>query len=563
MLKLVFKSKLKLLFRAIFKKEKWQTAKIIVGFIVLGIFFGGSYWFFHSIFAYLVTVENIGVLLIDKVISIGFLAFGIMLIISNIVISISTLFRSSETQYLLATPLSYQNVFFVKFFDNIFYSSWATLIVGIPLFAAYCIVHNIAWFYYPILAIVVFIPFLLIPAYVGTVLSMFFYLIAKKIKPRWTALLFVLIGAGAIFAYLKTSFSPQLLLNVEGNLYVLNYYIRQLGTASFPYLPNVWISEALKSIRHGSFSDFVFYSLCLISTCAAGWVIVSAIVKRLYYPSWLAAAEVSGKRDSKSKDLQPQRGFLWKILFPFPKDMRALMVKDIKLFLRSPNQWSQFTILMVLLILYLLNLRIVPRHVDERFWQTVTSFGNFAFCGYILATLSVRFVYPSISLEGKNFWSILSSPMSYRRLFWEKFWIAFIIFFTLAEFVAIVSNVMLAQSGFMMFLTAIGILLMSISLTSLAVGLGIIFPSFEEDNPGKIASSGGGMITALVSLVYVGIVVIVLALPTHQYTSYLVLERSFPMTNIIIAFVITILVNVAATVIPLKLGLNAIKKIED
>ncbi|MBN1755702.1 hypothetical protein JW877_05760 [bacterium] len=558
----IMKTKSKLLFRAIFKKEKGQTAKIIVGFIVLGLFLAGSYWFFHSIFNYLVTVEDIGLLLIDKALSLGFLAFGIMLIISNIISSISTLFRSPETQYLLSTPMTREHVFRIKFMDNLFYSSWATLVVGVPLFVAYCVVHNLAWFYYPLMGLIIFIPFLLIPAYLGSFFSMLLFLTTRKIKMGWTVFLFILLGAAAAVFYLKTGLSSQLLLNVEGNLYVLNYYLRQLGSSSFPYLPNVWISEALKAARNSSVPDLVFYSLCLISTAAAGWVLLREAVKKIYFPSWLAAAEIISRKNKRAKKLKPQRGFLWTILFPFPKDMRVLMVKDIRLFLRSPNQWSQFTILMVLLILYLVNLRIVPRRIDDRFWQTITTFGNFAFCGYILATLSVRFVYPSISLEGKSFWSILSSPMSPRRLFWEKFWVAFLIFFLLAEFVAILSNVMLAQSGFMTALTAIGIFLMSISLTSLSVGLGILFPSFEEDNPGKIASSGGGMIAALISLVYVGLIVVVLAIPTHKYGLYLIFQGKYPGHAIIFGIIATVLINAVATIVPLRLGLAAVSKIE-
>ena len=215
------------------------------------------------------------------------------------------------------------------------------------------------------------------------------------------------------------------------------------------------------------------------------------------------------------------------------------------------------------MIFYLFNLRYVPLNVEGLYWRTIISFVNYAFSGYILATLSVRFVYPSISLEGPAFWSIASSPISVRRLFWEKFWIAFIIFFVIAEVIAVVSNALLAQSVTMTLLTGAGIFLMSISLTALATGLGSIFPSFEEPNPAKIASSGGGMICALVSLVYVGLSTIALAYPTYHYMSYLTGQRSsFPGLEIGIAAGILIILNLAATIIPLKLGLRAIQKLE-
>ncbi|MCD6501536.1 hypothetical protein J7L01_02960, partial [bacterium] len=150
-----------------------------------------------------------------------------------------------------------------------------------------------------------------------------------------------------------------------------------------------------------------------------------------------------------------------------------------------------------------------------------------------------------------------------KRLFWEKFWIAFIIFFLLTELVAVVSNSLLSQSAIMTLLTGVGILLMSISLTSLATGLGALFPSFAEPNPGKIASSGGGMICALVSLIYVALSTLALAFPTYHYMSYLIGQRKeFPTAEVIIGAAILLIINVAATVIPLKLGLRAMQSHE-
>jgi ABC-2 type transport system permease protein len=137
---------------------------------------------------------------------------------------------------------------------------------------------------------------------------------------------------------------------------------------------------------------------------------------------------------------------------------------------------------------------------------------------------------------------------------------AFAVFFTIAEIVAVVSNGMLAQSGFMMVLTASGILLMSVSLTSLSVGLGAIFPSFDSQNPARIASGGGGMIAALLSLAYVGLMVVLLALPAYKYSLYLIGQTGYPKTEIISSFLLVILLNILASYLPLKLGIRAIKR---
>ena len=109
-----------------------RMMKIIVGLFVITCFFGGSFFFFYRIFNYLGGLQDIGLLLINKIISLGFLAIFIMLIISNIVTSITTLYRSRETSFLISTPASHNDVFTVKFIDNIFFSTWAVLLLGMP-----------------------------------------------------------------------------------------------------------------------------------------------------------------------------------------------------------------------------------------------------------------------------------------------------------------------------------------------------------------------------------------------------------------------------------------------
>jgi ABC-2 type transport system permease protein len=118
---------------------------------------------------------------------------------------------------------------------------------------------------------------------------------------------------------------------------------------------------------------------------------------------------------------------------------------------------------------------------------------------------------------------------------------------------------MLGLTGYMMILSFFSILLMSMSLTSLSVGMGALFPRFEESNPGRIASSMGGMITTVLSLIYVGFMVIILALPTYQYGSYVMDGlRSFPTKEFMIAGAMIIVLNLTTIFFPIKIGLKSL-----
>jgi ABC-2 type transport system permease protein len=300
--------------------------------------------------------------------------------------------------------------------------------------------------------------------------------------------------------------------------------------------------------------------LALISTAFMAVNAVFALANRFYYRSWLASMESNSKPANRAFARRSLPSFFslpnW-----LPSDFRAVLAKDLKLFSREPAQWAQFSILLVLLLIYLLNLKYFPTDVKDAYWKTLIGFTNFGFSGFFLATLSVRFVFPVISLEGRSFWKIASSPMSIRSVFWVKFWSAFVIFLLISEVLALVSNVMLGLRGPLMALTFLAVLMMSVSLTSLSVGLGAVYPRFDDRNPGKIASSAGGMLTTVISLAYVGLMVVIAALPARQYTLHKIDPTiTFPKFEVALALTLMIILNLTTIVIPLKLGIQSMKR---
>ncbi|UCE65399.1 MAG: hypothetical protein JSU85_11070 [Candidatus Zixiibacteriota bacterium] len=536
-----------------------RMMKIIVGFFVVTCFFGGSFFFFYRIFNYLGGLQDIGLLLINKIISLGFLAIFIMLIISNIVTSITTLYRSRETSFLISTPASHSDVFTVKFIDNIFFSTWAVLLLGMPIIFAYGIVRDFRFWHYIYTILFALLPFIIIPACLGVAFSMLMFRLSKSISPRLLLLSFSSILFLIIVLYFKFGQPSSLAFNVISDWRVLNRYLGSMGATSFAFLPSFWISEILRTISAGEGKSLLTYILALISTMILFLNLVFRLAHYLYYESWLASAETRGSKitmkakTSRSIPFFRMPGWL-------PSDFRAVLRKDLKIFIREPAQWAQFTVLLALLAIYLVNLKYFPTDVRDSYWKTLIGFGNFAFTGFILATLSIRFVFPNISLEGRSFWAIISSPMPVRRLFWVKFWSAFIIFLFISEVLAFVSNIMLGLRGMLMILTFISVLLMSISLTSLAVGMGAVYPRFEERNPGKIASSMGGMVATVLSLIYVGLMVSIAALPAHRYSVFKMDPTlPFPVFEVSLAAGLMFILNLTTITVPLKLGLRSLK----
>ncbi len=538
--------------------ERWL--KTLVGILVMGCFFGGSLLFFYRVFAYLSGLMDIGMLLMNKIISLGFLAIFIMLIISNLVTSISTLYRSPETSYLLTTPATYRQVFTVKFIDNMVFSTWAVLILGLPLIIAYGMVQGFVLWEYIFELFCVLIPYVLIPGCIGVVFSIFMFLASRWVSPKtiifWMCSLLLL----AVAVYFKFGQPTSMAFNVVSDWRVLNRYLSSMGATSFAFLPSFWVSESLRLISINASNSLFIYMLALVTTSILALNLTFLIADSFYYPSWLASLEYHGSLAVKTVRPRLKNSF-FRLPDWLPSDFRAVLSKDLKLFFREPAQWAQFTVLLVLLMIYLLNLKYFPTDIKDSYWKTFIGFTNFAFSGFILATLSVRFVFPNISLEGRSFWAIAASPMRISRVFWEKFWSVFIIFLLISEILALVSNIMLGLRGVLMILTFFSVLLMSVALVSLSVGMGAIYPRFEERNPGKIASSVGGMLATVLSLLYVGLMVVIAALPAQRYSLYK-LDPSipFPRFEVTLALAMMAILNLTTIIIPLRLGYLAMKK---
>jgi len=107
--------------------------------LVIGAFLVGGFFFFYRFFNYLSPIELIGIIIADKIIAYSFFIFLLLLLMSNGITALSTLYYSQELDYLHSTPLSPSSIFTLKLLETIFYSSWATIIGALPIVTAYLI----------------------------------------------------------------------------------------------------------------------------------------------------------------------------------------------------------------------------------------------------------------------------------------------------------------------------------------------------------------------------------------------------------------------------------------
>jgi ABC-2 type transport system permease protein len=95
-----------------------------------------SFLLFRAGLKFLQQFPGLGTLLTERLLFLLFAFLFGLLLLSNLVISHTNLFRNRETQFLVTLPLSPDTIFRWKFLESTLLASWAFLFLVAPLLAA-------------------------------------------------------------------------------------------------------------------------------------------------------------------------------------------------------------------------------------------------------------------------------------------------------------------------------------------------------------------------------------------------------------------------------------------
>ena len=520
--------------------------------IVFGLIFGG-YRLFLSGGNFLLRQGELGEVFLDRLFYLGWSIIFYLLVLSNLVTGFSTFYRSPEVVFLLTLPVDNIQIFRIKFIENLVYSSWAILILGIPLTLGYGAIQGLTSWQYALVFVSGILPFLFIATVSAGLLLMLLVYLSRFFKMRTVFVLLGVTFSGLFYLYFSVSQQDTMLSGGLGNFRALGRYLSNLSNTPFPLIPSYWLSRLFMGSEVLDWTERLFFSALFVTTAAMGWEVVSWTAGKAYFRTY----QIMEGQGQKSSHKAMSKIFLFK--WPgLRTSTKALISKDMVQFLRTPQQWVQFLLMGFFIAVYLINLSRGQLHFADMaaFWRTAIYIFNFGFTGFILAALTARFVYPMISMEGRSLWMLQMAPFSMKRVFLEKFWFAFFVLFTLTEVVALISNFFLGQQMEISILASGFLFMTSLALISLSLGLGAVYAQFDEANPMKISSGYGGIITVVLSLIYVGLSVTALILVINLYQG----NGSGLFIGTIVGFVVAL--TVLYTWLPLKWGFQAISHYE-
>jgi len=162
---------------------------------------------------------------------------------------------------------------------------------------------------------------------------------------------------------------------------------------------------------------------------------------------------------------------------------------------------------------------------------------NYAFNLLLITTLSLRFVFPLISLEGKTFWKIKSAPVNKIKYMFSRLLPWFVIILITSEFLGYFTTKKFSYQ--LLIFSVVTTFFISSAIIMMNFGMGALYANFKEKNPIRLASSQGASLTFLLCIVFMLFVVVVQLAPVSnlfslQYTGVTISNIQFYYMGILI-----------------------------
>jgi len=550
------KTRMRLLKNSISRKGNFR--KFLALAILAGAFVAGDYLFFRRILSYMVNLPmEVGELLVIQLLNLLCLTIFSMLVFSNIVASISTLYMSRDLDLLISSPIPVTNVFASKCVLTFINSSWMAALFGAPVFIAYGQVYFAPWSYYFALPVAL-LPYLVIPSALGVAVTMtlmrFFPARRTHQVLSFVGLVFIA-GLVMFFRFLE----PEKFLGKKDiPEEEIMKFIEKLKAPDYEWMPSSMLSHGLKSGAMNDFGGFMDDVAWLWSMAAVASIALAFLGRNIYYAGWSAANGARETGIAKSGRLFYKA--LNKVLFFMSGQQRAVILKDMKIFWRDTGQWSQLFMLGALVVVYLFNIRNLP--LETKFLKTVVSVMNIGLAGVVLSAVAARFVYPTTSVEGRSIWIIHAAPLDFTKFLWAKFLFYLMPTLLFGELLVVASNILLGVDSYVMAVSAAATAAVGLGLTGLGVGMGALYPKFDYENVAEVGVTAGAIIYMVLSMAYIGLVVILAAGPVHDHVMRMFYLNRPVGINVWLSYLGLAAGCALCVMVPMRMGATALKRME-
>ena len=444
-------------------------------------------------------------------------AVAAIILISSFAIALGSLFLTSDLETLMTAPVSRRALFTAKILDGLVTYYAITIIAAVPALVTYGIVLRYGPLYY-VLAIVAVVGTPLLPAGVGALLTM---LVARFAPARRVREVLGLVGAlvGISFSLVgQTSrLWTQRLFGPGQDPQEILGHLRQL--AAIP-LPSLVAGRGLAAAGAGNWAaaaaelaGFLVLTFGLFAGC-----VVAA--DRLYATGWARMQGAGVANRSRARVARDAANAGWLGRAPA---WAAIALKDWRTIPRDLRNFAQLLTPLVILPIVYFNIIGGGRRSSSALTDTLSGLGGGTIDpvgivvagGILLATVLIfrRVAATAISMEGRAWWMLKLAPISGQELLRGKLAAALVPF-------AILSTLLLLGATHWRGFSAVGFLygwfgiqLLGAAILATATGAAVPWAKLDWDDPRKMSSGWGNLISLIAGVLVAGVAGLLLCLP--------------------------------------------------
>ncbi len=425
-------------------------------------------------------------------------------IVSFVASGLWMFYRASDTGFLRAAPLPVWGLYVLRVAETFMLTSWALVVVGVPALLALGVTYGAPAAFWAVTAIVVvlFAIFTVaLDAVVTTLAAAALARLPTRLAVGSTVAVLVLvfvvvIGKNVVpsAADFYTIFEPEVL---NGKPASIKFIERKFTFwPSHPFATRLY-TGATGGVSGSATTRAALWLLPIVSVALA-----ATLGRRLYARTLPVVTESFTIVRGGGAVVAPR---------PFPRwfggPVGTLIERDLVTLARNPHELSRLAFIAFLLALYTSFVFIAPLSEagDRPHALARLMIFNVTAAGYFLTAFGLRFVFPSISLEGRVAWVFFSSPIAIRRLVLAKLGLSVAVLTLAVVPIAMAGTLRLVQDGVLAGAIAALLVLLAATTATVLLAFGAAWPDFRESNPEVLSTSGSGLAATVVCLVYVAV----------------------------------------------------------
>ena len=466
----------------------------------------GLYYGFFRVLSFLSAVELIGALLLWKLTAMLLLMTLSMVVVSSLLTSMTTLFYSFDLKFLMKAPLSQRVVFLDKSLESAFFASWMIGLVLVPYILAMIRVLGLGPAFFAAFAFSL-PPFLLLAASFGIGFTLILLYLFPSSRTRDVVWVISSLSMTVMYGLIRFA-QPERLIRPD-MLKVVAEYLNYLQAPTAPALPSWWFALGLQAAAEGRWGAWMVQAGALWGAAIAVYAGLVWLAGKTYFVGYSGAQEGALRKRTHAFSILPEQR-----VFGAGR-LSALLWKERVAFFRDVKHWSQMLLILGLVFVYLFSISRLP-HNSPEFWSLI-AFLNVGTAGFVISALGLRFTFPAISLEGRGWWILKSSPLSVGQIMRQKFLFSLAPTLAVALILGLMTTRFIGADRFTTEVSVAALLGVAVVLCGMGIGLGALFPRFTVENIHQIESSLGGFVYMAASLFYIGATLSILAWPMRMH----------------------------------------------